>query len=103
MMIYKCLLILVYFKTLYIYGARKVAIFGVGLIGCIPQELSLYPPRNGSPCVDAINNAVGLFNTRLVSLINQLNTKLPNAQFTYINSTNIALGDPSLAGTLFFI
>lgn len=95
--------VLVYFKTLYELGSRKVAVFGVGLIGCIPQELSLYPPTNGSPCVDAINNAVGLFNTRLVSLINDLNTKLPNAQFTYINATNIGLGDPSLVGTLFLV
>ncbi|XP_057764169.1 GDSL esterase/lipase At1g29670-like [Salvia miltiorrhiza] len=85
-------------RTLYSSGARKVAVFGIGLIGCIPQELSLYPITNGSPCVDAINIAVGLFNNKLVSLINDLNTILPNAQFTYINSTNIALGDPSLTG-----
>ncbi|KAL1555940.1 GDSL esterase/lipase-like protein [Salvia divinorum] len=85
-------------RSLYDLGSRKVAVFGVGLIGCIPQEISLYPITNGSPCVDSINIAAGLFNDRLVSLINDLNTNLPNAQFTYINVTSIALGGPSLIG-----
>ncbi|KAL1555939.1 GDSL esterase/lipase-like protein [Salvia divinorum] len=85
-------------RSLYNLGSRKVAVFGIGLIGCIPQEISLYPITNGSPCVDPINIAVGLFNNRLVSLINDLNANLPNARFTYINSTSIALGDPSLIG-----
>ncbi|KAG6405086.1 hypothetical protein SASPL_132668 [Salvia splendens] len=85
-------------NSLYELGSRKVAVFGVGLIGCIPQEILLYPITNGSPCVDDINIAVGIFNGKLVSLINDLNTKLPNAQFTYINMTSIALGGPGPAG-----
>ncbi|XP_047948693.1 GDSL esterase/lipase At1g29670-like [Salvia hispanica] len=85
-------------RRLYDLGSRKVAVYGIGLIGCIPQEILLYPITNGSPCVDKINVAVGLFNDRLMSLVNNLNNNLPNAQFTYINATSIALGDPSLIG-----
>ncbi|GFQ02719.1 GDSL esterase/lipase at1g29670 [Phtheirospermum japonicum] len=91
--------------TLYHSGARKVAVFGVGLLGCLPQELANYP-TNGSACVDFINNSVQLFNNRLTPLIDSLNRDLPDslnrdlpgAQFTFINITSISLGDPSLNG-----
>ncbi|KAK4399291.1 GDSL esterase/lipase [Sesamum angolense] len=63
----------------------------------LPQELAMYP-TNGSPCVDFINNDVELFNDRLKSLIDSLNTDLPNAQFIYINITSISSGDPSVIG-----
>ncbi|KAL3616972.1 hypothetical protein CASFOL_039366 [Castilleja foliolosa] len=83
-------------RTLYNSGARKVAVFGVGLLGCVPQELANFP-TNGSPCVDFINNGVQPFNNRLTSLIDSLNNNLPAAQFTFINNTNIALGDPVIS------
>ncbi|KAL5789384.1 hypothetical protein ACOSQ2_004272 [Xanthoceras sorbifolium] len=44
-------------KTLYNYGARKIAVFGLGLIGCTPGMIAMYG-TNGSSCVDFINNAV---------------------------------------------
>ncbi|KAL0398408.1 UNVERIFIED_CONTAM: GDSL esterase/lipase [Sesamum radiatum] len=88
----KCL-----YATLYNTGARKVAVFGIGLLGCLPQELAMYP-TNGSPCADFINNDVQLFNDGLKSLIDNLNSNLPNAQFIYINITSISLGDPSVIG-----
>ncbi|GER31808.1 GDSL-like Lipase/Acylhydrolase superfamily protein [Striga asiatica] len=83
-------------RTLYNNGARKVAVFGVGLLGCLPQELANFPP-NGTLCVDFINNGVQFFNMKLPPLIDTLND-LPNAEFTLINTTSISLGDPSLAG-----
>ncbi|GFQ02723.1 GDSL esterase/lipase at4g18970 [Phtheirospermum japonicum] len=82
-------------RTLYDSGARKVAVFGVGLLGCVPQELANFP-TNGSACVDFINNGVQPFNNRLTPLIDSLNRDLPGAQFTFINITSISLGDPSL-------
>ncbi|KAI3456093.1 hypothetical protein Pfo_012756 [Paulownia fortunei] len=84
-------------QTLYNSGARKVAVFGLGLLGCLPQELAMYP-TNGSACVDSINNAVQLFNNRLKPLIDDLNSNLPDAQFIYINITGISSGDPSVIG-----
>ncbi|CAI9787970.1 unnamed protein product [Fraxinus pennsylvanica] len=85
-------------RTLYSYGARKIAIFGLGLLGCIPQELAMYPPTNGSSCVEPINNAVQLFNNRLKPMIDDLNSNLSDAKFIYINITSISLGDPSSIG-----
>ncbi|KAL3616981.1 hypothetical protein CASFOL_039375 [Castilleja foliolosa] len=86
-------------RILYNSGARKIAIFGLGLLGCVPQELANFP-TNGSACVDFINNGIKPFNNRLTPLIDNLNMDLPDAQFTFINTTNIGLGDPSLIEVL---
>ncbi|XP_009598192.1 GDSL esterase/lipase At1g29670 [Nicotiana tabacum] len=84
-------------KTLYRYGARKVAVFGLGGIGCIPAELDLYGTKD-SGCVDSINKAVQYFDDKLIPMINDLNSNLPNTKFIYVNSTSIGIGDPSSIG-----
>lgn len=84
-------------NTLYTYGARKVAIFGLGLSGCTPAMISTYG-ANASGCVDKINAAIALFNDRLKPLVDDLNKNLTDSKHIYINSTNIALGDPTSAG-----
>jgi hypothetical protein len=43
----------------------------------------------GSACVDTINNAVGLFNDGLKTLVAQLNKNLIDATFTFINSAGM--------------
>ncbi|KAH7575948.1 hypothetical protein JRO89_XS02G0258400 [Xanthoceras sorbifolium] len=76
--------------TLYNYGARKVAVFGLGLIGCTPGMIAMYG-TNGSSCVDFINNAVQLFNAKLIPMVDDFNSNLQNAKFIYINSVQISL------------
>uniref|UniRef100_A0A1S3YAB5 GDSL esterase/lipase At1g29670 n=1 Tax=Nicotiana tabacum TaxID=4097 RepID=A0A1S3YAB5_TOBAC len=83
--------------TLYSYGARKVAVSNIGLLGCLPEELEVFG-RNASGCVDFINNYVKLFNDKLKLLIDDLNINLPNARFIYINQTSISSGGPSPVG-----
>ncbi|XP_030456301.2 GDSL esterase/lipase At5g45670-like [Syzygium oleosum] len=83
-------------KTLYSYGARKVAIFGLSVIGCAPEEISRFG-TNGSLCVDKINSAVMLFNDRLKTLVDELNSNLADAKFTYIDFFGISMaGLPAL-------
>ncbi|KAF8029709.1 hypothetical protein BT93_E2210 [Corymbia citriodora subsp. variegata] len=83
-------------KTLYSYGARKVAIFGLSVIGCAPAEISRFG-TDGSLCVDKINGAVMLFNDRLKSLVDKLNRDLADAKFTYIDIFGISTaGLPAL-------
>ncbi|KAK2662683.1 hypothetical protein Ddye_001257 [Dipteronia dyeriana] len=48
-------------KTLYNYGARKVALFGVPPLGCSPSIIAMLG-TNGSLCVDIVNKAIQLFN-----------------------------------------
>uniref|UniRef100_A0ACD5U0T9 Uncharacterized protein n=1 Tax=Avena sativa TaxID=4498 RepID=A0ACD5U0T9_AVESA len=70
-------------QSLYSYGARKVALMGVGQVGCSPNELATQS-ANGVTCVDRINVAVRMFNQRLVAIVDQFNA-LPGARFTYVN------------------
>lgn len=84
-------------KALYNYGARKVAVFGIGLLGCVPHEIKRFN-TNGAPCVGFINDYAQLFNNRLKPLIDDLNRILPGAHFTIINITSISLGDPAAIG-----
>ncbi|XP_058103391.1 GDSL esterase/lipase At1g29660-like [Magnolia sinica] len=75
-------------QSLYNYGARKVAVIGVGQVGCSPFEISRFS-INGTSCVARINNAIQLFNARLVPLIDDLNNKLAGARFIYVNAYGI--------------
>ncbi|THG01962.1 hypothetical protein TEA_002528 [Camellia sinensis var. sinensis] len=78
-------------KTLYEYGANKIAIFGLGQIGCTPAEIAVYG-TNGFACVDKINSAVEIFNVKLKSLVDDLNKELAGVKFIYINITSITSG-----------
>ncbi|KAE8713820.1 GDSL esterase/lipase [Hibiscus syriacus] len=73
-------------KTLYNNGARKLAVFGVGSIGCTPNAMVIHG-TDSSTCVEKLNNAAQLFNERLISLVDELNTNLRDAKFTYLNPT----------------
>lgn len=74
-------------------GARKITLFGLPQIGCIPDELKKHSTLL---CVDSTNEAVQLFNKNLKALVDDLNTNLPDAQFIYINMYSIS----SAIGTL---
>ncbi|XP_073525449.1 uncharacterized protein [Phyllobates terribilis] len=75
-------------RNLYSYGARKVALIGLGQIGCSPNELAQRSP-DGKTCDQRINSANQIFNGRLKSLVDELNNDLPDGRFIYINSYNM--------------
>lgn len=80
-----------------------MALFGVGQIGCSPNELAQNSP-DGRTCVERINSANQLFNNGLKSLVDQLNNQLPDARFIYINSYDIfqdVINNPSSYGNYF--
>jgi hypothetical protein len=76
-----------FFQILYNNGARKVALMGVGQVGCSPNEIAQQSP-DGVTCVERINSAIEIFNQKVVDLVDQFNT-LPGAHFTYINAYGI--------------
>ncbi|XP_060957619.1 GDSL esterase/lipase At1g29660-like isoform X2 [Cannabis sativa] len=87
---------------LYSYGARKVALIGLGPIGCIPYAMKSFGAKNGSICVDEVNEAIQLFNQKLISLVDNFNNKFnDSAKFIYVNSFGIGSGDPTAAGFKF--
>ncbi|EXB58269.1 GDSL esterase/lipase [Morus notabilis] len=73
---------------LYNYGARKVVLTGLGPIGCTPYAISSFS-TNGFACVDKINDAIQLFNKKLIALVDQLNKSFTDAKFIYVNPFGI--------------
>lgn len=73
---------------MYNYGARKFVLFGVGQIGCSPNELAQNSP-DGRTCVERINSANRIFNSKLKSLVNQFNTNTPDSKSIYVDSYGI--------------
>ncbi|GJY66344.1 hypothetical protein Tco_0468582 [Tanacetum coccineum] len=66
---------------LYKLGARKLCISGSGQIGCVPAEKRLFGPRIA--CVKEINDALNIFNAKILSLHVDLNINLEDAKLVY--------------------
>lgn len=69
-------------------------------IGCAPNEIAKYG-TNGALCVENINAQVMLFNSRLRSLVDELNSNFKDANFVYVNLFDLALSaisNPGLFG-----
>ncbi|KAE8056674.1 hypothetical protein FH972_013422 [Carpinus fangiana] len=75
--------------SLYKYGARKFALFGL--------QSACGSGTTSSTCVDNINNVIELFNVELKSHVAALNHYLAGASFIFINTTGIGLTSPFLA------
>ncbi|PIN04346.1 Cutinase [Handroanthus impetiginosus] len=69
-------------RDLYTSGARKVAIFGLGPIGCVPTAIK--GPLNGTSCISRTNDAVQIFNSKVKSLVDVLNKDLVGFKYTNI-------------------
>lgn len=68
-------------QTLYNLGARKVVVFAVGPLGCIPSQLAT--SNTQGKCLDTVNSYCRGFNTALRPLLTQMNSALPGANFCY--------------------
>ncbi|KAL7129794.1 hypothetical protein ABFS83_13G091600 [Erythranthe nasuta] len=75
-------------RTLYNYGARKFALNGIGQIGCSPNALAQNSP-DGVTCVQRINGANQIFNSRLRALVDEFNSNSQDAQFIYLNAYDV--------------
>ncbi|KAL7615578.1 hypothetical protein Lser_V15G04106 [Lactuca serriola] len=69
-------------SKLYKYGARKFGIHGAGYIGCTPAMMKRF---NTNICVDAVNGAIIQFNTKLVTALGDLESKLSGSKFIFID------------------
>lgn len=73
-------------------------VFGPGPLASTPFELDSCRTK-GSACLDNINNAVGLYNDRVKSVVANLNDNLKFSTFIYINITGM-MSDSSVIGIL---
>lgn len=79
-----------YLKDLYGLGARRIGVFGIPPIGCVPSQRTL----GGGPqrdCVEKYNEAARLFNTKLSLRLNSFNCNLPLARIVYIDAYDLPL------------
>ncbi|KAH6756016.1 GDSL-like Lipase/Acylhydrolase superfamily protein [Perilla frutescens var. hirtella] len=76
--------------ALHSLGLRKFLLGGIGPLGCIPNQLAtgVAPPGK---CVASSNDAVCIFNKKLKSLVDDLNTKYYNngSVFAYGNTFGV--------------
>lgn len=79
---------LLYFQALYNFGARKIAVFNVGPLGCIPSQLANQRSVDGS-CIQFINDYVQGFNRALGLKLNDLATTLTGSTLVYGNSYDL--------------
>ncbi|XP_073285710.1 GDSL esterase/lipase At5g41890-like [Primulina huaijiensis] len=76
-------------EQLYVFGARKFVVVGIGPLGCIPfiRAINLIP---SGKCSGEVNALVQGYNQKLQSKLDQMNKDLrPNAVFVYANSYDI--------------
>ena len=88
-------------QALHQAGARKFALIGLGLTGCIPHEISTHGIKGSNVCVEEENKAVLIFNDKLKALVDQFNKELSDSKFIYVNTALITSNSPVLSGKPF--
>ncbi|KAI3869956.1 hypothetical protein MKX03_006418, partial [Papaver bracteatum] len=73
-------------KTIYHLGARKFAVFGVGLGGCCPKLRSNNPTRE---CNEQANHWSVEYNKAVKSLLQELKEELTNIHYSLINTYDV--------------
>jgi hypothetical protein len=91
-----------YHQRLYNLGARKIVMFEIGPIGCIPS-ITRQHKHNGQ-CVEDTNQIVSFFNQRLPALLKYLTSTLQGSTFVLAQANFLgydAIINPSIYGKTF--
>nr|XP_016440038.1 PREDICTED: GDSL esterase/lipase EXL3-like [Nicotiana tabacum] len=77
-------------QDLYGLGARRIGVFGIPPIGCLPSQRTL---RGGEEreCVDYLNQAAQLFNSKLAAELSSLGNEFPDSRMVYVDVYNLPL------------
>ncbi|XP_027330096.1 GDSL esterase/lipase EXL1-like [Abrus precatorius] len=76
-----------FMKEIYELGARRIAVFSVPPIGCLPFQRTAAGGKDRKIVVK-YNDAVQLFNSKLSKELDSLNQNFPNARMVYIDVFN---------------
>lgn len=82
-------------KRLHEHGARKVILFGLSPLGCLPPVLQ----QSSDQCSENINSALQLFNSKVKSLVDQFNKNLTDSKFIFVDTYSIVSEHLSALGT----
>ncbi|TMW99384.1 hypothetical protein EJD97_002633 [Solanum chilense] len=77
-------------QDLYGLGARRIGMFGIPPIGCLPSQRTLKGGEERQ-CVDNLNQAAELFNNKLEAYSSSQGNKLPNSRLVYVDTYNVLL------------
>ncbi|KAK4481400.1 hypothetical protein RD792_012290 [Penstemon davidsonii] len=79
-----------FLQDLYKLGARRIAVFGLPPLGCLPSQRTL---KGGAEreCVEIYNQVADLFNKKLSIELNSINSQFPDARVKYIDIYNLPL------------
>lgn len=77
-------------KDVYRLGARRMGVFGLAPLGCLPSQRSL---KGGvdRKCVDLYNQVAEMFNHKLIAELSSLNARYPDATLVYVDIYNLPL------------
>ncbi|KAF8399224.1 hypothetical protein HHK36_015089 [Tetracentron sinense] len=77
-----------HFERLYKLGARKIIMFEIGPIGCIPTFTRELKPKG--QCDEESNQLVSYFNDRLPAMLKRLTSNLQGATFVLAEANGLA-------------
>ncbi|XP_074568885.1 GDSL esterase/lipase At1g59030-like [Curcuma longa] len=75
-------------KELYSLGARRIVVFGLPPLGCVPMSRTVSGGKNRD-CVETYNQATVLFNLELSDRLKQLNVDLSGSRIIYVSIFDI--------------
>ncbi|KAH1058735.1 hypothetical protein AAZX31_02G043800 [Glycine max] len=76
-----------FLQKLYGLGARRIGVFGLPVIGCVPSQRTLGGSLNRA-CLDSSNQAAMLFNSKLSTQMVVLGKKFSDSRLVYLDSYN---------------
>lgn len=90
-------------QDLYNLGARRIGVFSLPPIGCLPSQRTLEGGAQRE-CVEKYNDLAELFNNKLSMEITSLSQNLPFAKMVYVDGYYLPLDmiqNPTKYGMLF--
>ncbi|XP_062022709.1 GDSL esterase/lipase At1g71250-like [Rosa rugosa] len=78
-------------KKLHSLGARKFVVMSINPLGCSPMAMNMMklPTVTRNRCVQGMNRAVHLFNSRFKSMVDAIRAEMPGSALVFVNSYKI--------------
>ena len=92
-------------KDLYGLGARRIGVLSTLPVGCLPGGRTVATGLLEGGCEEITNQEAQVFNTKLSSMVDSLESSLPDAKLVFIDVYNPLLDivqDPQNYGNFFF-
>lgn len=77
--------LIIVMQELYGVGARRIGVFSIPVIGCVPSQRTLGGGMQRA-CSNSTNQAAIMFNSKLFSKMSSLRKKFSDAKFVYLES-----------------